>query len=166
MSVNASTTIKAPVDTVLATFVDEAFVRHVSDMAGTQFESFEVNGDTSTAFTATTVRSMGSDKLPDVAQKFVKGGVKLTQVDTYDAPAADGSRTVRTEIKVAGLPVGATAHQTIKPLGENETSVDVTGEVQANIPLVGKKIAAAAEPYIGKALTLQARQAEAWIIKN
>ena len=26
MSVNASTTIKAPVDTVLATFVDEAFV--------------------------------------------------------------------------------------------------------------------------------------------
>ena len=84
----------------------------------------------------------------------------------YDAPAADGSRTVRTEIKVAGLPVGATAHQTIKPLGENETSVDVTGEVQANIPLVGKKIAAAAEPYIGKALTLQARQAEAWIAKN
>lgn len=166
MSVNASTTIKAPVDTVLKTFVDEIFVRHVSDRAGTELESFEVNGDTSTAFTATTVRSMGSDKLPDVVQKFVKGGVKLTQVDTYDAPAADGSRTVRTEIKAGGLPVGATAQQSIKPLGENETSVEVTGEVQANIPLVGKKIAAAAEPYIGKALTLQAREAEAWISKG
>ena len=115
MSVNASTTIKAPVDTVLATFVNEAFVRHVSDMAGTQFESFEVNGDTSTAFTASTVRSMGSDRLPDVAQKFVKGGVKLTQVDTYDAPAADGSRTVRTEIKVAGLPVGCLLYTSPSP---------------------------------------------------
>lgn len=166
MSVNASTTIKAPVDTVLKTFVNEAFVRHVSDKAGTQLESFEVNGDTSTAFTATTVRSMGADKLPDVVQKFVKGGVKLTQVDTYDAPAADGTRTVRSEIKAGGIPVGATAIQTIKPLGEEETSVDVSGEVQASIPLVGKKIAAAAEPYIGKALTLQARAAEAWIAKG
>lgn len=166
MSVNASTTIKAPVDAVLKTFVDEAFVRHVSDKAGTQLESFEVNGDTSTAFTATTVRSMGADKLPDVVQKFVKGGVKLTQVDTYDAPVADGTRTVRSEIKAGGIPVGATAIQTIKPLGEEETSVDVSGEVQASIPLVGKKIAAAAEPYIGKALTLQARAAEAWIAKG
>ena len=166
MSVNASTTIKAPVDTVLKTFVDEAFVRHVTELGGAQFESFEVNGDTSTAFTATTVRSMGSDKLPDAVKKFVKNGVKFTQVDTYDAPAADGSRTVRTEIKASGLPVGATAQQQVKPLGEQETSVDVTGEVQANIPLVGKKIAAAAEPYIGKALTLQAREAEAWISKG
>ena len=163
MSVNASTTIKAPLDTVLKTFVDEAFVRHVSKLAGAQFESFEVNGDTSTAFTATTVRTMGSDKLPDAVKKVVKNGVKLTQVDTYDAPAADGSRAVRTEIKAGGLPVGATATQALKPVGEQETSVDVSGEVQANIPLVGKKIAAAAEPYIGKALTLQARQAEAWI---
>ncbi|MDO4919638.1 DUF2505 domain-containing protein [Kocuria sp.] len=166
MSVNASTTIKAPVETVVKTFTDEAFARHVSELAGTQFESFEVSGDTSTAFTATTVRSMGSDKLPDAVKKFVKNGVKFTQVDTYDAPAADGSRAVRSEIKAAGIPVGATAQQSIRPMGESETSVDVTGEVQASIPLVGKKIAAAAEPYIGKALTLQARQAEAWIAQH
>lgn len=38
MSVNASTTVKAPLETVLKTFVDEAFVRHVSDRAGTQLE--------------------------------------------------------------------------------------------------------------------------------
>ena len=166
MSVNASTTIKAPLDAVVRTFVDEAFVRHVTERTGAQFESFEVSGDTSTAFTATTVRSMGADKLPDAVKKFVKNGVRLTQVDTYDAPASDGSRTVRTEIKAAGVPVGATATQAVKPMGEQETAVDVTGEVQANIPLVGKKIAATAEPYIGKALTLQARQAEAWIAEH
>ena len=162
MSVNTSSTVKAPVATVLKTFVDEAFVRHVSEKAGTQLESFEVSGDTDTAFTVTTVRSMGADKLPDVVQKFVKGGVKLQQVDSYDAPAQDGSRSVRTEIKAGALPVGATASQQLTATGD-ETKIDVNGSVQANIPLVGKKIAAAAEPYIGKALTLQAREAEAWI---
>lgn len=162
MSVNASSTVKAPVATVVKTFVDEAFVRHVSEKAGTQLESFEVSGDTDTAFTVTTVRSMGADKLPDVVQKFVKGGVKLNQVDSYDAPGQDGSRRVRTEIKAGALPVGATATQQLTATG-NETKIDVDGSVQANIPLVGKKLAAAAEPYIGKALTLQAREAEAWI---
>lgn len=165
MPVNASTTIKAPLDTVLNTFVDEAFVRHVSDRAGTQLESFEVSGDTNTAFTVTTVRTMSADKLPDVVQKFVKGAIKLSQVDTYDAPATDGSRNVRTEIKAHGLPVGANATQTLTSTND-ETLVEVTGDVVANIPLVGKKIAAAAEPYIGKALTLQARAAESWIAKN
>lgn len=165
MSVNASTTVKAPLETVLKTFVDEAFVRHVSDRAGTQLESFEVSGDINTAFTVTTVRTMSPDKLPDMVRKFVKGAVKLNQVDTYDAPAADGSRNVRTEIKANGLPVGANATQSLKPAGE-ETVIDVTGDVFANIPLVGKKIAAAAEPYIGKALTLQARAAESWISKH
>lgn len=165
MSVNASTTIKAPLDTVLKTFTDEAFVRHVSERAGMQLESVDVSGDVTTAFTVTTVRSMGADKLPDAVQKFVKGAIKLNQVDTYDAPAADGSRNVRTEIKAHGLPVGANATQSLKPSGE-ETVVDVSGDVVANIPLVGKKIAAAAEPYIGKALTLQARTAESWIAKH
>lgn len=165
MPVNASTTIKAPLDTVLNTFVDEAFVRHVSDRAGTKLESFEVSGDTNTAFTVTTVRTMSADKLPDVVQKFVKGAIKLNQVDTYEAPAADGSRNARTEIKAHGLPVGADATQTLTSTND-ETLVEVTGDVVANIPLVGKKIAAAAEPYIGKALTLQARAAESWIAKN
>ena len=165
MPVNASTTIKAPLDTVLNTFVDEAFVRHVSDRTGTTLESFEVSGDTTTAFTVTTVRTMSADKLPDVVQKFVKGAIKLNQVDTYDAPAADGSRDARTEIKAHGLPVGANATQTLTSTND-ETLVEVTGDVVANIPLVGKKIAAAAEPYIGKALTLQARAAESWIAKN
>lgn len=162
MSVNTSTTVQAPLDTVLKTFVDEAFIRHVSERAGTQLDSVEVSGDTDTAFTVTTVRSMSADKLPDMVKKFVKGGVKLTQVDSYDAPAGDGSRSVRTEVKASGLPVGANASQSLKPTGES-TLIDVSGDVVANIPLVGKKIAAAAEPYIGKALTLQAREAESWI---
>ena len=162
MSIHETTSINAPVGKVVEAFASEDFARHVSQQAGVQFESFSVDGDLTGPFTVTTVRSMGADKLPDVVQKFVKGGVKLQQVDSYDAPAQDGSRSVRTEIKAGALPVGATASQQLTATGD-ETKIDVNGSVQANIPLVGKKIAAAAEPYIGKALTLQAREAEAWI---
>ncbi len=106
MSVNASTTIKAPVDTVLKTFVDEAFVRHVSDRAGTELESFEVNGDTSTAFTATTVRSMGADKLPDVVQKFVKGGVKSEEPHAESTSSALSAVTASSGRVAERVPLG------------------------------------------------------------
>lgn len=162
MTMQESHTINAPIDRVLEAFSSEDFARHVAQKAGVEFESLSVDGDRSTAFTVTTVRAVGADKVPSVAQKFVGNGVKLTQVDSFSAPQGDGSRTVETKIDVAGLPVSATAHQNLTSQGES-TLVEVEGEVKANIPLVGKKISAAAEPYIGKALSLQSTTAESWI---
>ncbi|WP_085528637.1 DUF2505 domain-containing protein [Kocuria massiliensis] len=162
MAMQESHTINAPIDQVLEAFSSEDFARHVAQKAGVGFESLSVDGDRSSAFTVTTVRSVGADKVPSIAQKFVGNGVKLTQVDEFSAPQGDGSRTVETSIDVSGMPVSATAHQNLTSKGET-TVVDVKGEVKANIPLVGKKISAAAEPYIGKALSLQSTTAEAWI---
>ena len=53
--------------------------------------------------------------VPDIARKFVGNGVCWTQVDTVSAPAADGSRTVSTEVKVNGMPVSAQATQKLTP---------------------------------------------------
>lgn len=165
MAMKESHTINASIDRVIEAFTSEDFARHVAQKAGVEFQSLSVDGETSGPFTVTTVRGVGADKVPSVAQKFVGNGVKLTQVDEYSAPKENGSRSVETKIDVAGLPVSATAHQELKSEGE-KTSVDVEGEVKANIPLVGKKISAAAEPYIGKALSLQSTTAEAWIKKQ
>ena len=162
MSINETTSIDAPVQNVVEAYASEDFARHVSQRAGVQFESLSVDGDTPGAFNVTTVRSVGGDKIPDMARKFVKNGVRLTQKDRYHAPDAQGSRRVETTVEVAGMPVSAKAEQQLKAEGER-TVVDLSGEVTANIPLVGKKISAAAEPYIGKALGLQAREVEAWI---
>jgi hypothetical protein len=162
MAMKESHTINAPIDKVLEAFTSEDFARHVAKKAGVEFESLNVDGETSGAFTVTTVRGVGADKVPSVAQKFVGNGVKLTQVDKYSAPQENGSRSVETSIDVAGMPVSASAHQDLASQGE-QTVVDVEGEVKANIPLVGKKISTAAEPYIGKALSLQSTTAEDWI---
>lgn len=78
-------------------------------------------------------------KLPGVSN-----GVTVSQVDRVSAPAADGSRTVVSEVTVKGIPVTGNATQTLTPAGET-TEVKVDGEVKCSIPLVGKKIAAAAE---------------------
>ena len=119
MAVTASTTVPAPVEQVVATFADEAFVRHVAEKAGATLESFEVSGATTGAFTVTTVRAMSSERLPEVARRFVGASVHLTQTDAYEAPAADGSRVVRSDITVASLTVSGSADQTLRAQGEH-----------------------------------------------
>lgn len=165
MAVNARQTIKAPVEKVIETFTDEAFNRHVAERGGAALVSQEVQGDTSGPFTVTIVRSMGADKLPDMAKKFVKNGLTITQVDTWSGPRDNGSRDIQTEVSVGGMPVSGSGTQQLIASGDTtDVVVDVT--VKANIPLVGGKLAAAAEPYVGKALSLQSREAGAWIASH
>ncbi|OAX52933.1 hypothetical protein A5N15_00945 [Rothia kristinae] len=164
MSIHETTSINAPVDKVVQAYASEDFARHVSQQAGVQFESFSVDGDTAGAFTVTTVRSVGGDKIPGFAQRFIKNGVTLTQKDLFKAPGADGSRDVETSVSAGAVPVSANLTQKLTAEGE-KTQVALEGEVKANIPLVGKKLAQAAEPYMSKALTLQSREAEHWINK-
>ena len=108
---------------------------------------------------------MPAERVPDIARKFVGNGVAMTQVDTVSAPAADGSRTVSTEVKVNGVPVSAQATQKLTPEGE-QTRLDVNGEVSCSIPLVGKKIAAAAEPQVGRVLKVLGSSAEKWLAQR
>lgn len=165
MAMNSTSSISAPIQNVLDAFTSEDFVRTVSQRAGVQFQSMKVSGDTAGAFTVTTVRTVGADKVPEMAKKFVKSGVSLTQEDSYSAPQPDGSRTISSKIDVAGMPVSAEATQQLKAAGER-TDLEIQGEVRASIPLVGKKLAGMAEPYMGRALALQATVAEEWIQKN
>ena len=105
MAVQESTVINASVDQVVEAFSSEDFARFVCSEVGVEFGSFSVSGDTSAEFTATTERTIPADRVPDIARKFVGNGVSMTQVDNVSAPAADGARTVATEVKVNGIPV-------------------------------------------------------------
>lgn len=162
MTIHEKTSINAPIDKVVEAYASKDFARHVSELAGVVFESFSVDGDTSGAFSVTTVRSVGGDKIPGFAQKFVKNGVTLTQKDLFKAPSADGSRDVETSVTAGAVPVSADISQQLTAQGD-KTEVTLEGEVKANIPLVGKKIAQTAEPYMSKALTLQSREVEHWV---
>lgn len=167
MAVHSSTTINADIKLVARAFADENFARFSSEKVRVQFVSFQLEGDPAGAFSTTTVRTVPADRIPDIAKKIpgVSSGISLTQVDQVSAPAADGSRTIVSEVSVKGVPVSGTATQTLTAQGES-TVASVEGDVKCSIPLVGKKIAAAAEPQIGRVFSALASSAEEFINNN
>ncbi len=111
MAVQESTVINANVEQVIEAFPSRT--SHASPAPRLALNSaaspFPV---TSAEFIATTdvSRSMRAGHVV-----FVGNGAVKTQVDTVSAPAADGSRTVSTEVKVTGIPVSAQATQKLDP---------------------------------------------------
>lgn len=162
MALSASTTLPADPQRVAEVFTDKEFVRHVSEKVGGSLESLTVDGDVSGAFTVTAVRSVPANKLPDLAKKFVGHKLTVTQTEQWEAPAADGSRRADVSLKVSGAPVDATAVQRLVKIDEG-TRVELEGNVTSSIPFLGGKIAAAAEPMVGKALNIQAKEARTWL---
>ena len=162
MALNASTILPYDVVTVTDTFADEGFLRSISEHVGGSLVSATVEGSTAGAFVLTAVRTMPTDRLPDIAKKFVGATLTVTQKEEWAAPAADGSREANVELSVGGVPLKVNAVQRLVTVAEG-TRVDVDGKVGSSIPFLGDKIAKAAEPMIGKALTIQAGQAGKWI---
>ncbi|WP_028281476.1 DUF2505 domain-containing protein [Arthrobacter sp. H5] len=165
MALNASTTLPYDVATVTGVFTDEAFLKHTSEHVGGELKSLTVDGDTSSAFTLTAVRTLPTTRLPDFVRKFVGDSLTVTQIEQWAAPLADGSREAKVAMTVAGVPINVDAVQRLVAEGTG-TRVEVTGNVTSSIPFMGKKIADAAEPMIGKALNIQATQAKSWLEKR
>ncbi|WP_445154939.1 DUF2505 domain-containing protein [Arthrobacter sp. Hor0625] len=162
MALSASTTLPHSVESVTAVFVNEDFLRHTSELVGGTLESFAVDGDLAGAFNTTTVRTIPTTRMPDLARKFVGESLKVTQLESWAAPAADGSRESSISLKVAGAPLDVNAVQRLVADG-GSTRIELEGTVTSSVPLLGGKIADAAEPMVGKALNIQSTQAQAWL---
>jgi hypothetical protein len=162
MALSASTTLPANVQRVTDVFTNEEFVRHTSFTVGGELKSFQISGPTTGAFTTTTVRTLPTDRMPDIARKFVGATLTVTQLENWTAPGADGSRMATVKLTVAGAPLDVTATQRLTADGD-ACQVELSGEVKSAIPFLGAKIASAAEPMIGKALNLQSTLAQAWL---
>lgn len=162
MALSASTTLPHNVESVAATFVNEDFLRHTSEFVGGKLESFVIDGDIAGAFTTTTVRTLPTTRLPEIARKFVGESLTVTQTEKWEAPTADGSRVSNIDLKIAGAPLDVSAVQRL--VAENgSTRVELEGTVSSSVPFLGGKIADAAEPVVGKALNIQSQQAQAWL---
>ena len=162
MALSASTNLPHHVGRVTAVFVNEDFLRHTSELVGGTLESFSVDGDTAGAFSTTTVRTIPTNRMPDMARKFVGESLTVTQLESWDAPAADGSRLSNITLKVSGAPLDVNAVQRLVSDG-GSTRIELEGAVTSSVPFLGTKIAEAAEPMVGKALNIQSTQAQAWL---
>ncbi len=164
MALNASTQIAHLADQVIATLADRGFAEHLTSLAKGSLSSFTVDGDTAGTFTLTTVRALPTDRVPDFARKFVGASIDVTQVEQWSAPDAAGNRSATVKITVAGVPVTVSGTESLKAAGES-TNFAIDAKVSSSIPFIGGKIASAAEPYLGKALNMQAAQVNEWLSK-
>ncbi|MGM7669369.1 DUF2505 domain-containing protein [Microbacterium sp. A93] len=167
MAFKESTTIAHPPADVFAALVDEAFNRKVTEGLGGTLVAFERQGELTGPVSVTMVRSVPVDRLPEAVQKFagkfLGDKLSLEQQETWSAPGADGSRTGQLVITVAAAKTNATAEQLLLPVDGGSSEVRVTGAVECRIPIVGNKIAQAAEPRVSKVLGRQAREVAAWL---
>ncbi|WP_431711377.1 DUF2505 domain-containing protein [Glutamicibacter uratoxydans] len=164
MALNASTHMPHAPQDVINTLTDRGFAEHLTTMAKGTLTDFSVSGDTASAFTLITVRALPTDRVPDMAKKFVGSSVEVTQTEKWSAPDAAGNRTATVDISVAGVPVSVSGSESLTANAEGSVFA-IDAKVSSSIPFIGGKIASAAEPYLGKALNMQAAQVNSWLAK-
>ena len=162
MALNATTDLIHAPEAVIATLADRDFAEHLTGLVGGTLKSFEVSGDIAAAFTLTTVRTVPTDRAPEIARKFVGQTVDITQVESWSAPSADGSRQATLKLTVGSLPVSVAGTASLNATDAG-SALGLEATVSSSIPFVGGKIASAAEPFISKALALQGAKVSSWI---
>lgn len=162
MAFHETTTIDHPVAQVCGTLLDEHFHRRITEQMGGEIAAFEKQGTDDGPVTLTLVRTVPGDRLPDIARKFVGDRLRVEQVEVWSAPAEDGSRTAQITLTVPTAKVSSEVQQTLEAQGEG-TQITVEGSVNCRIPLVGGKLAQAAEPQVSKVLGKQAQGLSAWL---
>lgn len=162
MAFSAQRTVHhTPAETAEA-LASEEFHRSVIESLGGTLVSFSREGDAEGPMTVTTVRSAPARQLPEAAQKFIGDHVQVEQVERWEAPEADGSRSGTTTITVAKAKATAEASMHLRAAGAG-TEYAVQGSLSCRIPLVGSKLAAKAEPMVGKVVERQAREIDGWL---
>ena len=169
MAFSAQQSIPHPPAAVAAALASEDFHRSVVESFGGSLVSFSVEGSPEGAMTVTAVRSLPADRIPDrvpdMARKLIGSALQVEQVERWDAPAADGSRAGTTTITVPSAKATADGSLRLTAAGEG-SQFSVDGTLVCRIPLVGSKLAAKAEPMVGKVVNRQARALSSWLERN
>lgn len=150
---------------VFAMLSDPAFQK--AKLQATQPLSYEVDvavGDGGGAL-VTSSRTMPTDQVPDRVRSFVGPTMKITQVEEWGPPRADGSRQGTLRVEVSGAPVRLTGTLRLAPDGGGTLEV-VEGDLKAGIPLIGGKIERAAEPAVMAAIQVEERTGREWLSRR
>lgn len=149
-------------EAVSAMYTDPAYAQVRARTLGAKDATSEVTGDAAGAFTVVTSLGMSTDRVPDIARRFVGDSVIVRETQEWGAPAADGSRSGTMVIDVVGTPASMRGDLRMRPEGEGATLVEIEGDLSAKIPLIGGKLEKTAMPYVSKVLRAEERSAAAY----
>lgn len=148
MDISSTVTFPAPPLEVFSLLTDRGFLEDVArEQGATEWEVQVVNA------TTTSTRTLPA---PPEAQRFTGKTLTVVEEIAWGEAAADGSRTGALSVKVPGQPIGMTGEVRLSPSGD-ETVCLVSGDLKANIPLLGRKIEQMAAPAMVDGIRVQER---------
>ncbi|GAA1489908.1 DUF2505 domain-containing protein [Brachybacterium sacelli] len=159
MKLRETLTLPLSARTAATMYATEEYTAIRRETLGATNASSQVDGDPTGAFTVRTELMMPTDKVPDIARRFVGSSVTIKEEQSWSAPEPDGSRNGTMELEVAGTPAGMKGSLRLAPTGELTSTVDIEGDLLAKVPLLGPRLEKAAVPYVSKVLRAEEKSA-------
>ncbi|GGB44505.1 hypothetical protein GCM10011492_39490 [Flexivirga endophytica] len=150
MKISKQWTLPATPDEVYALSIDPAYQEEICEEAGALSHQSTVT-EKGSGHEVKVQRVMTSGDVPDLVKKIVGDKVDVTQVITWGARQADGSRQGTLDVAFKGKPITMKGTTSLTPDGDG-TAVDVTAEFKAKVPVVGGKVEKMSAPEIIKAI--------------
>lgn len=150
MKISKQWTLPATPDEVYALSIDPEYQEEICEEAGALSHRSTVT-EQGPGHEVKVQRVMPSGDVPDLLKKLVGDTVDVTQIITWGARQADGSRDGTLDVSIKGQPINMKGTTSLRPDGDG-TAVDVSADLKAKIPLVGGKIEKLSAPEIIKAI--------------
>jgi hypothetical protein len=144
MGFSGDRTYDAPVEAVIALFVDPDVVRSRYEAAGDREIEIRECGPDGDGFVIRTSRTVDVD-LPGFARRVLKPTNTMVQVDRWGPADGDGARDGDFAIEVKGAPVKIFGTMRVAPTRDGGCRHTVQGKLEVKIPLIGGKVAGWAE---------------------
>ena len=143
MGFSGDQTYQAPVEAVIALFVDSNVVRARYEAAGDRDIEILECGPDGDGFVIRTSRTVDVD-LPGFARRVLKPTNTLVQVDRWGPADAAGARNGDFAIEVKGAPLKIRGTMRVAPAGGGCRHI-VQGKLDVKVPVIGGKLAGWAE---------------------
>ena len=147
-------------EAVWAVLVDPAFLAARAERSGAlaHEESTTVEGGTTVV---TTSRTVGTERLPQAASRFLGASAVVDQVERWAPTGADGSRRAQLTLTIRSAPVELVATVTLTPDAVGCTH-DLTGSLTVKVPLLGGSVEKAALPGLLDLIRSEVELAREW----
>lgn len=113
-------------------------------------------------FRLKTQRDVATEGVPDFVKRLVGERTTITETDEWGPAAADGSRTGTWKAEAKGAPLSMWGTFALAPAGSGST-VTITGEVKASVPLIGGKVEKAVVEATVKSLQDENEFGQKWL---
>ena len=139
---------------VYAMMTDQKYLDDVCVASGSLSYHASVEGSTT--------RTSRTLPAPDSAARFTGPQLTVNEEVVWEEPSSDGSRDAAVTMTVIGQPVRFRGKLRLSPGGRGSV-VDVTGELNVAIPILGRKLEESAAPAVMAGYETQQEVGDRWL---